>query len=158
MPGTNRDERPAPYHRVSGQNLFGKLAKRLENAPGNRGVAAVEVALCLPVLLLVTLLFIEFTNMIFLRQTLKVASYEGIRVAAKQEADLSDVSDVCAAILDSRGVVEYEVSVDPPDFATLPRGTLISVIIEVDRAQNQLFNLLMGQQETIEVQSFGLKE
>ncbi len=117
-----------------------------------------EVALCLPVLLLVTLLFIEFTNMIFLRQTLKVASYEGIRVAVKQETDISEVTEVCAAILDSRGVVEYEVSVDPPEFSVLPRGTLTTVTIEVDKAQNQLFNLLLGSQESIEVQSFGLKE
>lgn len=158
MPGNISVNRSALHKTAPGQNLAGTQAKCRGNTNRFRGVAAVEVALCLPVLLLVTLLFIEFTNMMFLRQTLKVASYEGIRVAIKQGADISDVTDVCAAILDSRGVVEYEVSVDPPDFSDVTRGTLTTVTIDVDRAQNQLFNLLLGNQESIEVQSFGLKE
>jgi hypothetical protein len=131
---------------------------RVDESNSRQGVAVVEVALCLPVLLLVTLLFIEFTNLLFLRQSLKVASYEGIRVAVKQSADLSDVIDVCAAILDSRQVNDYEISVEPEDFTTLPRGELTTVTIEVDKSENQLFGLLLGTSESIVVQSFGLKE
>ncbi len=122
------------------------------------GVAVVEVAICLPVMLLVTLLFIEFTNLIFLQQSLKVASYEGIRVAAKQGTDLANVTDICSSVLDGREVVSYEVSVEPEDFTTVERGTLITVTIEANKADNQLFDLLLGTSSTMEVQSFGLKE
>ncbi len=144
---------------VTQKRTLGRQSNRHDEKNNRRhGAAVVEIALCLPVLLLVTLLFIEFTNLLFLRQSLKVASYEGIRVAIKQSTDLSDVMDVCATILDSRQVNEYEISVEPEDFSTLPRGELTTVTIEVDKAENQLFGLLLGTSDTVVVQSFGLKE
>ena len=158
FPGYNADEKS-----VSTEGNSPRISWRVSNRHvgtnhGRHGAAVVEVALCLPVLLLVTLLFIEFTNLLFLRQSLKVASYEGIRVAIKQGTDLSDVIEVCATILDSRQVNEYEISVEPEDYTTLPRGELTTVTIEVDKAKNQLFGLLLGASDTVVVQSFGLKE
>lgn len=123
-----------------------------------QGVAAVEAAICLPILLTVTLLFIEFSNLLFLRQTLKVASYEGIRVATKQGSSADDVAEVCQNILDSRQVVDYEISIEPEAFSVIDRGTLVTVSIDVGKSQNRMFGLLLGNQNTIEIESYGLKE
>ncbi len=154
-----RTDTKVPPHFFKKMLVAGRKSNQhREEFSRRRGVATVEVAFCLPILLLVTLLFIEFTNFIFLRQSLKVSSYEGVRVAIKQGADISDVTEVCAAILDSREIVEYEISVEPQDFSTVERGTLTTVTIEVDKAQNQLFGLLLGGDDTIVIQSFGLKE
>ncbi len=148
----------APRESVLRQDARRKSAQRRDESNSRQGGAAVEVALCLPVLLLVTLLFIEFTNSIFLQQSLKAASYEGVRVAIKQGATISDVTEICASILDGREVVEYEISVEPTDFSIMQRGTLTTVTIEVDKAQNRLFGMLLGSNDTIEIESFGLKE
>ena len=123
-----------------------------------QGVAAVEAAICLPILLTVTLLFIEFSNLLFLRQTLKVASYEGIRVATKQGSSADDVAEVCQNILDSRQVVDYEISIEPEVFSVIDRGTLVTVSIDVGKSQNRMFGLLLGNENTIEIESYGLKE
>ena len=94
----------------------------------------------------------------FLRQTLKVASYEGIRVATKQGANADDVAEVCQNILDSRQVVDYEISIEPELFSLVDRGTLVTVSIDVGKSQNRMFGLLMGDENTIEIESYGLKE
>ncbi len=45
------------------------------------GVAATELAVCMPVIVLVVLATIESCAMIFLQQSLSIAAYEGARVA-----------------------------------------------------------------------------
>lgn len=123
-----------------------------------RGTAVVEVAVCLPVLLTVTLLLIEFSNLIFVRQTLKVASYEGIRVAIKQGSEIEDVRAVCENILNLRQVIAYDITVTPDTFSAMERGELVTVTIEINKEKNRLFGLLTNADETVEVSSFGLKE
>jgi Flp pilus assembly protein TadG len=131
---------------------------RFAVARDRRGSAVVEVAICLPILILVTLLFIELTNAIFLQQSMKLASYEGVRIAVKHGATIEDVTETCQSILDSREVLAYQISVDPPDFSDAPRGTLTTVTINVDKSENRLFDLLLGSENTIESKGFGLKE
>ncbi|MGI9517005.1 MAG: TadE family protein [Pirellulaceae bacterium] len=48
-----------------------------------RGTATVELALCLPMIVLVVFGAVEGASMIFLKQTLVQSSYEGIKVAVK---------------------------------------------------------------------------
>ena len=144
-----------PSHECLRPNLCRRSWKVTQQ---RRGVAAVEAAVCLPVLFTVTLLFIEFSNLLFLRQSLKVASYEGIRVATKQGVSANDVAEVCRNILDSRQVTDYEISIEPEVFSLIDRGTLVTVTIDVGKGQNRMFGLLLGSGDTIEIQSYGLKE
>lgn len=153
-------------HSQQRQNLFCRRRRSCSdplwgpNRPGTsrRGTAVVEVAVCLPVLLTVTLLFIEFSNLIFVRQTLKAASYEGIRVAIKQGAEIEDVVEVCETILDLRQITAYDITVIPDAFSALERGSLVTVNIEINKVENRLFGLLVNTDETVEINSFGLKE
>jgi len=51
------------------------------NRGSRRAVAASELAVCLPILVLLVLAMIESCTMIFLKQSLTVSAYEGIRKA-----------------------------------------------------------------------------
>ena len=66
--------------------------------------------------MLVFLAAIESTNMVFLKQTLSVASYEGVRLAIQDGADSSTVIARCNEILDARLVSGTSVSLDPETF------------------------------------------
>jgi Flp pilus assembly protein TadG len=61
-------------------------SRRQSGIPGRRGVAAAEFAVCLPVLVLVVFASIEACSMIFLKESLTVAAYEGSRVALQSAA------------------------------------------------------------------------
>ena len=53
--------------------------QRSQHRATRRGVAAVELAVCLPVIILLVFGAIEASSFIFLKQSLNVAAYEGIR-------------------------------------------------------------------------------
>ena len=53
--------------------------KHKQHRGERRGVAAVEFAVCLPVIILLVFGAIEASSFIFLKQSLNVAAYEGIR-------------------------------------------------------------------------------
>ena len=47
----------------------------------SRGVAAAELAVCLPVIVLIVIATIEACSALFLKQSLTAAAYEGVRTA-----------------------------------------------------------------------------
>ena len=73
----SHDNSPRNHHRPT-KSVGG-------DAPSRSGVAAVEFAVCLPVLVVLILGSIECCSMIFLRQSLAIVAYEGLRVAVKPE-------------------------------------------------------------------------
>ena len=50
------------------------------------GVAAAEFAVCLPVIVLLVLAMIESCTMVFLKQSVSIAAYEGVRTALLEDA------------------------------------------------------------------------
>lgn len=101
-----------------------------------RGGALVELAVCVPTILLMVLGSIECCSMIFLQQTLKVASYEGTRVAIKFDAENSDVLERCNDMLGARGVASSSVTLSPPDVSQVPRGERITITVSAPCAAN----------------------
>ena len=93
-----------------------------------RGVAAVEFAVCLSVIVLLVFGSIEASSFIFLKQSLSVACYEGIREASKSEATHATAADRARVLLESRGVNDFEIRF-PVGVDDLERGE--QVICEV---------------------------
>ena len=93
------------------------------------GAATVELAVCLPVLVLLVFSSIEACNMIFLRNSLSACSYEGIRVAIKDEATNGDVNKRCQAILDSRNISGTTITLDPSNVKLVDKGDPITVTV-----------------------------
>ena len=55
--------------------------KKFRARDARKGAAVVEFAVCLPVVVLIVLGSIEAASLLFLKQTLVQASYEGVKVA-----------------------------------------------------------------------------
>jgi hypothetical protein len=103
-----------------------------------RAVAASELAVCLPVLVLLVLAMIESCTMIFLKQSLTVAAYEGVREALEPAADAIGVRAKCDGVLTDRRVQGGEVVVTPANFDTLAPGQYIRVTVSAPAGRNSV--------------------
>ena len=91
-------------------------------APRRRGVATAELAVCLPVVVLLVIASIEACSMIFVKQSLAVAAYEGARTALVHGATAAQVQTTCAQILKDRRINGATVSIKPADLSTAKPG------------------------------------
>ena len=103
-----------------------------------RAVAASELAVCLPILVLMVLAMIECCTMIFLKQSLTVAAYEGIRTAIEPASTTTNVQTACNAVLTDRRVKGATVTINPVNFQGLARGQYITVTVSAPAAKNSV--------------------
>jgi Flp pilus assembly protein TadG len=94
-----------------------------------RAVAATELAVCLPVVVLLVLGTIEACSMIFLKQSLSVAAYEGARTAIVPGKTEDDVKTACLQVLAERKVTGGQVTVTPSNIAALNPGDFVDVTV-----------------------------
>ncbi len=94
-----------------------------------RGSVVVEMAIMLPVFVLIVLGTIEACTMIFLEQTLKIAAHEGARAAVVPNSTSTTVQARLTSFLDQRGVKGYTATITPANFSQHPYGDLIQVQI-----------------------------
>ena len=103
-----------------------------------RGVAAAELAVCLPVVVLLVIATIEACSAIFLKQSLTVAAYEGVRTALKEGNTAAAVQATCSQILSDRNVEGASVSLSPADISSLNPGEYIDVTVSAPCDTNSL--------------------
>ncbi len=96
-----------------------------------RGVAAVELALTLPILVAFTFGAIETCNLIFLRQALVSTTYEAARVAIQNNATTADADARAQQVLAGRGITNATIVFNPADVENTARGTPIAVTVTV---------------------------
>ena len=133
-------------------------AMLLRRGHNRSGLAAVEFAICLPVLALLVFGSIEATAFIFLKQSLHVAAYEGVRTGSRLDATQADAINRARAILDSRDVRGATINFVTGDVASIARGE--PVIVEV-AAPTNVNSPLAGQwiaNRTLTSRVFMLKE
>ena len=97
------------------------------NRKFRRGVATVEFAVCLPVIVLVVLGSIEAASMLFLRQAMIQSAYEGAKVAILRNADNGDAIAAAEAVIQGRQLDGVTISFDPLDIAAAVPGDTIRV-------------------------------
>lgn len=100
-----------------------------------RGAAIIELALTLPLILLMVFATVDVCNRIYLQQTLKILAYEGARVSTIPGATRDDVVQHVQELANDRNVVNLQVDVSPNDFENASFGTFISVDVQADAAQ-----------------------
>jgi len=76
--------------------------------------------------------------MIFLKQSLTVAAYEGIRTALEERAVAADVLNASQQVLTDRQVQGGNITVQPNDFETLPPGDFIQVTVSAPADSNSV--------------------
>jgi Flp pilus assembly protein TadG len=113
---------------------------RATNAGSRRGVAATELAVCMPVIILVVIATMEATAMIFLQQSVTAAAYEATRTALAPGASTADVVKQGKQILSDRGVKQGALSVSPGNLAAASKGTWIRVTASAPFKKNSLLS------------------
>ncbi|MBA4031549.1 MAG: pilus assembly protein TadE [Planctomyces sp.] len=92
-----------------------------------RGAATVELAICLPIIMLVVFGSIESANAIFLKTTLTQASYEAARAVTSTGGTVEAAEARAREVLASRNVTGASISFTPTVESATPVGTMIQV-------------------------------
>jgi Flp pilus assembly protein TadG len=103
-----------------------------------RGVAATELAVCLPLVVLLVVASIEACSAIFLKQSLTVAAYEGVRTAISNNATAATVQAACNQVLTDRRVAGATVTVSPANIPALNPGDYVNVTITAPCSSNSV--------------------
>lgn len=103
-----------------------------------RGAALTEFALVLPLLVLLVFATIETCSMIYLEQSLKVAAYEGTRIALVPGTSAGNVTAAVNQVLEDRHVDKATVTITPSNYSTASSGTYIRVTVAAPAKGNSL--------------------
>lgn len=96
-----------------------------------RGTAVVELAVCLPLIVLLVFASLEGANMLFLRQAVVQSAYETAKSVAKTNGVQSRAVTLGEQVLSSRGVVTPTIVFDPSNVQALAPGTPFTVSVSV---------------------------
>jgi Flp pilus assembly protein TadG len=125
---------------------------------GRRGIAAVELAVCLPAIVLLVFAAIESCSMIFVTQALHAATYEGARVAIQRAATSDQAVQRTQQILTGHSVNGATIQLNPSNIANVPSGNLVSVTVTVSCDANRISPPFLFGGRNIEVRTTMAKE
>lgn len=103
-----------------------------------RGVAVVELAVCLPIVVLITFATVEACQMLHVRQTLKVTAFEAARIGAIPNATSGNVRGQTQALLNDQRIVDFEIRLTPSDPKNLRDGDPLEVTLSASAGSNAL--------------------
>ena len=106
-----------------------------------RGTATVELAVCLPVMVILVLGAIECTTMIFVEQSLHVVAYETARSAISPNSTNGEVQTRLNEVIAERKLNGASVEITPADIEGLDPGTHITITVTAPTADNAVFPL-----------------
>jgi len=104
-----------------------------------RGAAVIEFAVCLPLIVLIVFGGIEAASMLFLRQTLVQAAYEGIKTGVKVNGTSTAATASAQAVCDGRNLKNVTITMNPSDLTTIARGEIVEIVVSAPGDDNSLF-------------------
>ena len=110
----------------------------------------VELAICLPVLVLLTFATIEACSMLQLKQTASIVAYEGARIGILPGAGEDLVHLQCEMLLDDRNIQGYTVTLQPSDPSAMSPGDFFTVTVSADCASNAILGGFLYEGKQIE--------
>lgn len=113
-------------------------SRRLGSRRVDNGAAAVELAVCLPLLVILLLATIEACTMYHITQSLKTVAYEGARVGTVPEAEIENVNYQCQVLLEDHGINGATIEMVPADPEDLSQGDYFTVTVSAPFSQNCL--------------------
>ena len=121
------------------------------------GAAVVEFAVCLPLIVLIVLGTIEAGSLLFLKQTLVQAAYEGAKVAIAT-GDSDQVESVVDAVAASRNLTGVNVQFTPSDLTSVPAGETITITLTAPGDDNSLIPFGVFRNLTVEANASMVRE
>jgi hypothetical protein len=97
----------------------------------------VELAICLPILVLLLLSTVEACVMLQLKQNLSLTAYEGARIGILPGSNSENVEFQCQLLLDDRKIDGYTI-VMTPDPSVMDVGDMFTVTVSADCVVNSV--------------------
>lgn len=107
-------------------------------SPLRKGIAVTELAIGLPVLLLVMMGTVETCTMIRLQQKMKMVAYESARVGVLPDTKAEDVQWQCEMLCTDQRLHSINAVLNPVDPTTLDSGDWFTVEVRAPYASNAL--------------------
>jgi Flp pilus assembly protein TadG len=99
-------------------------------------LAVVELAICLPLMVMLTFGAIEAANAVYLKQTLVTAAYEAARTATALGATQADGETRYSEVVNAVGVKGTAITFTPPITQNTLSGTAIKVTVTAPADSN----------------------
>lgn len=115
------------------------IRRKRHHATARRGIAVVELAILLPVFILILFATIEACTMIYLQQTLKIAAHEGVRAAVVPGSTVTNATNTALSFLMQRSVNDATITITPNNYTALPYGTVLQVQVSAPCNSNCIF-------------------
>ncbi len=133
--------------------------RRFQRQPVRRkGAATVELSICLPLFILILFGSIEASNLIYLRESLCLASYEAARQAVSLDVSQADIEKRAKQLLASRGITNPTVTLSPSDFNSTSGGDPVTITVSVPTSSQTLLPKIVYRQRSISAQTTFVKE
>lgn len=137
--------------------MFNKTTTR-QSRRNTRGAAVIEFAVCLPLIVLIVFGGIEAANMLFLRQTMVQAAYEGVKTAVKVDGTSASAIASAQAVVDGRDIQNVSVTIEPSDLSTVARGEIVEIRVSAPGDDNSLFPFGPFAGKEVSASAFMVKE
>lgn len=111
---------------------------RRTRRPRRSGVAAAELAVALPALVILVLASIEATGMIFLREGLSATAYETARMAVRADGSTAAANARATEMITSREINKATITLNPTTMESTPRGDAVVVTVSAPCGDNSL--------------------
>lgn len=117
-----------------------------------------ELAVCLPILVLLVFGSLSATSMIFIRQAVVQSAYETIKATVKPEGSVAQGRQRGEEVLSFRNITASSVRFNPSNVEAQPKGTPITVTIQAAADRNRFFSFGVFEGQLVEVSATMLKE
>lgn len=136
---------------------FPRLSNNKRHA-SRKGVAAAELAVCLPVIVLIVLATIEACTMVFLKQSLSIAAYEGARAALAQNATNASAQSAANQVLTQRRVNGGTVRIQPSNIVAVAPGEYMTITCSAPASRNSIIPIRFYRGRTLTGSATMMKE
>lgn len=103
-----------------------------------RGAALTELAICLPLLSIVTLGSIEAANGIYVRQKLVSVAYDLSRAVTVHGDPSASIPGKASALFSTYGINGGTYSISPANYAKAAPGTTITITVNAPMSRNSI--------------------
>lgn len=92
-----------------------------------------ELAVSLPLLVIVSIGMIDICDQILLKQSATVVAYEGARLAARRTVDTAQVQRRCEQLMRERRIADGTVQITPMQVQNAATATEVTVVVTARR-------------------------
>lgn len=103
-----------------------------------RGIATVELAVCVPMIVTITFGAIEAANFIHLKQSLTESAYEAARIATTTGATAETAEQRFREIMTARNIQNAEIVLSPKVTEKTSSGTVVSATVTAPADNNSI--------------------